>query len=408
MSKKRIIVIGGGAAGFFAAINAAELNSDLQIDILERGKEVLQKVKISGGGRCNVTHACFIPKELVKFYPRGHKALLGPFNRFACGDTMEWFEKRGVKLKIEEDGRVFPLSDNSQSILDCLMNAAQKVGIRVHTQTRVQDFRPLPTGGFEIIGSKPMMADALVVGAGSSPAVWSILENLGHHIIKPVPSLFTFNIKDLRIHELAGVSVPNAEVEVIGQKTLKASGPLLVTHWGLSGPGILRLSAWGARWMEEQQYRFRIRVHWVPSWGNAEELREAIYDRKTGLAKKLVQSNPQFELPARLWKKLCEAAGIGAVETWANLNKQQLNGLAGQLAQCELEVHGKSTFKEEFVTAGGVDLDEVNFTRFESKLIPNLFLAGEVLNIDALTGGFNFQAAWTGGRLIGEAIGNDG
>ena len=402
---KKIIVIGGGAAGFFAAINAAEQNPKLRIDILERGKEVLQKVKISGGGRCNVTHACWIPKELVKFYPRGGKALLGPFNRFACGDTLAWFEDRGVKLKEEADGRIFPVSNDSQSIVDCLMESVRRAGIRVHTQTRVQDIRPLPEGGFEVITDKVLKADAIVVTPGSSPAVWSILERLGHQVITPVPSLFTFNIKDARIKELAGISVPNATVEVIGQKKLKANGPLLVTHWGMSGPGILKLSAWGARWMHEQQYRFRIRVHWIPASGNAEEVREAIYARKIGLAKKKVQTNQQFDLPARLWKNLCIAAGIDADIFWADLTKQQLNNLSQQLALGEYEVTGKSTFKEEFVTAGGVALDEVNFTRFESKLIPNLFMAGEVLDIDAVTGGFNFQAAWTGGRIIGEAIG---
>lgn len=404
---KKIIIIGGGAAGFFAAIRVAERNPSFQVIILERGKDVLQKVKISGGGRCNVTHACWTPKELVKFYPRGNKALLGPFHRFACGDTIDWFDKRGVKLKIEEDGRIFPESDSSQTILDCLLNAAKKAGVKVLTQQRVEDISPLPDGSFAIKAADNFTADALVMAAGSSPAVWALLEKLGHQIIEPVPSLFTFNIKDSRIDELAGLSVPNATVEVLGQKTLQASGPLLITHWGLSGPGVLRLSAWGARWMHEQEYKFRIRIHWIPGFGNAEQIREQLLELKLEWAKKQVRTNPNFELPSRLWQRFVDAAGIGPTDIWANLTKIQLNALWQQLCQSEWQVAGKSTFKEEFVTAGGVDLDEVNFTRFESKIVPNLFLAGEMLDIDAVTGGFNFQAAWTGGWIIGEAIGGD-
>jgi len=404
---KKIIIIGGGAAGFFAAIRIAERNPSFQVTILERGRDVLQKVKISGGGRCNVTHACWVPKELVKFYPRGNKALLGPFHRFACGDTIDWFDKRGVKLKIEEDGRIFPESDSSQTILDCLLNAAKKAGVKVLTQHRVEDIILLPDGSFELKAADNFRADALVMAAGSSPAIWALLEKLGHQIIAPVPSLFTFNIKDSRIEELAGLSVPKATVEVLGQKALQASGPLLITHWGLSGPGILRLSAWGARWMHEQDYKFSIRIHWIPSFGNAEQIREQLLELKLDWAKKQVRTNPNFELPSRLWQRFVDAAGIAPTDIWANLTKNQLNALCQQLCQSAWQVVGKSTFKEEFVTAGGIDLDEVNFTRFESKIVPNLFLAGEMLDIDAVTGGFNFQAAWTGGWIIGESIGGE-
>jgi predicted Rossmann fold flavoprotein len=399
---KRIIVIGGGAAGFFAAIRLAERYPKSSVMILERGKEVLQKVRVSGGGRCNVTHACWTPKELVKFYPRGSKALLGPFHKFACGDTMDWFEKRGVQLKVEEDGRVFPVSDNSESIARCLLDSARIAGVKILTQKRVDQITKLENGSFEIKAGELFHCDALVIAAGSSPAVWAMLENLGHKIVEPVPSLFTFNIKDSRIAELAGLSVPNAVVEVIGQKNLKTEGPLLITHWGMSGPGILKLSSWGARWMHEVDYAFKIRINWLSR--NPEHIKEELQEIKIDWAKKQVSTNPTFDIPSRLWQRFCEAANIGPTEIWANLNKNQMNAFLQQLCFSEWQVKGKSTFKEEFVSAGGVDLDEVNFTRFESKIVPGLYLAGEILDIDALTGGFNFQAAWTGGWIIGESI----
>jgi predicted Rossmann fold flavoprotein len=399
---KRIIVMGGGAAGFFAAIRLAERYPKSSVMILERGKEVLQKVRVSGGGRCNVTHACWTPKELVKFYPRGSKALLGPFHKFACGDTMDWFEKRGVQLKVEEDGRVFPVSDNSESIARCLLDSARNAGVKIFTQKRVDQITKLENGSFEIKAGELFHCDALVIAAGSSPAVWAMLENLGHKIVEPVPSLFTFNIKDSRIAELAGLSVPNAVVEVIGQKNLKTEGPLLITHWGMSGPGILKLSSWGARWMHEVDYAFKIRINWLSR--NPEHIKEELHEIKIDWAKKQVSTNPTFDIPSRLWQRFCEAAGIGPTEIWANLNKNQMNAFLQQLCFSEWQVKGKSTFKEEFVSAGGVDLDEVNFTRFESKIVPGLYLAGEILDIDALTGGFNFQAAWTGGWIIGESI----
>jgi predicted Rossmann fold flavoprotein len=399
---KRIIIIGGGAAGFFAAIRLAERHPKSSVMILERGKEVLQKVKISGGGRCNVTHACWVPKELVKFYPRGNKALLGPFHKFACGDTMDWFEKRGVKLKIEDDGRVFPVSDNSDSTVRCLLDSARNAGVKVLTQKRVDHIAKLDDGSFEIKAGEILHCDALVIAAGSSPAVWAMLENLGHKIVEPVPSLFTFNIKDSRITDLAGLSVSNAVVSVVGQKNLQTEGPLLLTHWGMSGPGILKLSSWVARWMHEMNYNFNIKINWVSR--NPEHIKEELQEIKIDWAKNQVCSNPTFEIPSRLWQRFCDAAGISSSDIWANLTKVQMNALFQQLCFSEWNVKGKSTFKEEFVSAGGVDLDEVNFTRFESKIIPGLYLAGEILDIDALTGGFNFQAAWTGGWIIGESV----
>lgn len=401
---KNIIVIGGGAAGFFSAINIAEQCPDAEVMILEGGRDVLQKVKISGGGRCNATHACWTPKELVKHYPRGQKALLGPFHRFACGDTIEWFEKRGVDLKIEDDGRMFPTTDDSQTIIDCLWKSAQKAGVKVYTQERVRKLKALENGRFQVHASQVIEADAVVVTAGSSKAVWAMLELLDHQIVPPVPSLFTFNIKDPRIKGLMGISMPMAEVQVMGQKNLNATGPLLITHWGMSGPGILKLSAWGARWMHEQKYQFNIRVNWIANQGHPESIREELLSLKQSLAKKFVHKNPQFGIPSRLWQALVQASGIDEQRKWADLSKKQLQALWQELSQAQYQVNGKSTFKEEFVTAGGVQLDEIDFTRFESKLHPNLFMAGEILNIDAVTGGFNFQAAWTGGWCIAQAV----
>jgi len=402
MSKQTtIIIIGGGAAGFFTAIRAAETAPEAKVVILEGGRQVLNKVKISGGGRCNVTHACWEPGALSKHYPRGEKELLGPFHRFACGDTVDWFAKRGVELKIEEDGRMFPVSDSSQTIIDCLWESVKKAGVEVIKGSRMEDLRPPSekTGRWEIITKGDRYhADRVMVATGSSPAVWRMLERLGHTIVTPVPSLFTFNIKDERIKGLPGLSVPKAAVEVMGSN-LSATGPLLITHWGMSGPGILRLSAWGARELAARKYRFDIRVNWLNR--HPEDIREALLKLKTAFAKKQVAANPQFELPGRLWTALVKAAGIRAGQRWATLSKQQIQRLAAELTQGRFAVNGKSTFKEEFVTAGGVDLREFDFKTFESKLFPGLFFAGEVLNIDAITGGFNFQAAWTGGWIAG-------
>lgn len=401
---KTITIIGGGAAGFFAAIRAAECHPDAEITILERGRDVLQKVKISGGGRCNVTHACFDPRELVKFYPRGQKELRGPFTRFACGDTMGWFEDRGVTLKIEEDGRVFPTTDSSQTIIDCLWREVHKAGIRVKTLARVLDFFPddQKSNSWKIITEeKEITSDILFVMTGSNPRVWQILEKLGHGIVPPVPSLFTFNIKDDRIRELPGVSLPKASIHLPELK-LRTEGPLLITHWGMSGPAILKLSAWGAREMHDCQYRFRILINWTIQ--GEEEIKEMIEDARRDKGQRMVSKDNITQIPNRLWQQLVRAAGISEQLRWAETGKKQINRLVQQLTAAEFSVDGKSTFKEEFVTAGGVDLREVNFKTFESKLFPGLFFAGEVLNIDAVTGGFNFQAAWTGGWIAGSAF----
>lgn len=396
-----IIIVGGGAAGFFTAINIAEKNKHLKVAILERGKEVLSKVRISGGGRCNVTHACFVPNDLVKFYPRGEKELRGPFHQFCSGDTIEWFENHGVPLKIEEDGRMFPESNSSQTIIDCFTDYVHKLGIQVLTGQSVQSFFQTEEFWKVETNKETFACKKLIISAGSNPKVWEMLSEHGHTIIPPVPSLFTFNIKDSRIKDLMGLSA-FASVKVKGSK-LSASGPLLITHWGMSGPGILRLSAWGARELADKNYQFALLVNWLNDM-DLEEAVEVLKNLKEENAKKTIIKKSPFEFPNRLWESLVLASGISEETKWADLSKKQLNQLAEQLTNGVFQVNGKSTFKEEFVTAGGVDLKEINFKTMESKLLPNLYLAGEVLNIDAITGGFNFQNAWTGGFIISEAI----
>lgn len=401
---QRAIVIGGGAAGFFAAIACAEANPDMKVIILEKSQQVLQKVKISGGGRCNVTHACFDPRELVEFYPRGHKELLGPFHRFQPSDMMAWFADRGVDLKIEEDNRVFPSSDNSQTIIDCLEMMASTSGVYVKTGTAVTQLdKDEATGKWHIKTNQgDLEADSVLMAAGSSKVLWGVLRKLGHHIINPVPSLFTFNIRDKRIKGLAGISVPNGEVAVANSELVE-SGPLLITHWGLSGPGVLKLSAWGAFELADRSYFFPILVNWVADM-EPEEVLEAIGEEKKGNPRKRIQNHTMFNIPLRLWKSLAEQAKIKHTDNWADISNKKLDDFVNEITACFLQVTGKSTFKDEFVTAGGVDLKEVDFKRFESKKHKGLFLAGEILNIDALTGGFNFQAAWTGGWLAGHAM----
>jgi len=396
-----IIIVGGGAAGFFTAINIAEKNNHLKVAILERGKEVLSKVRISGGGRCNVTHACFVPNDLVKFYPRGEKELRGPFHQFCSGDTIEWFENHGVALKIEEDGRMFPESNSSQTIIDCFTDNVHKLGIQVLTSQSVQSLFKTKEFWKVETNKETFACKKIIISAGSNPKVWEMLSELGHSIIPPVPSLFTFNIKDPRIKDLMGLSA-FASVKVKGSK-LSASGPLLITHWGMSGPGILRLSAWGARELADKNYQFALLVNWLNDV-DLEEAVDVLKNLKEEHTKKTIIKKSPFEFPNRLWESLVLASGISEETKWADLSKKQINQLAEQLTNGVFQVNGKSTFKEEFVTAGGVDLKEINFKTMESKLLPNLYLAGEVLNIDAITGGFNFQNAWTGGFIISEAI----
>lgn len=394
-----IAIIGGGAAGFFAAITAAESNPECKVVIFERGKNVLEKVRISGGGRCNVTHACFDARELVKNYPRGSRELLGPFMQFGTEQTVEWFARRGVSLKTEADGRMFPVTDSSQTIVDCLERSAFRAGVEVRLSTRVDTLEPLPGGGWRV-GSE--IFDKVMVASGSNPAMWEKLQGLGHQIVPPAPSLFTFNTKDTRLRDLSGVSVPQVELRVSGAK-LKSQGPLLVTHWGLSGPAVLRLSAWGARELATMAYKFPLEVHFAANLSSQEVL-EILQRNRLEHGKKQVANHTLFALPARLWQRLVEGAGIDSVKRWADLSKPEVQALHMQLTAAIFQITGKSTFKEEFVTAGGVSLKEIHFQSFESKICPNLYLAGEVLDIDAITGGFNFQAAWTGGFLAGRAM----
>jgi len=396
-----ILIIGGGAAGFFTAITIAENNPKLKIALLERGKSVLEKVRISGGGRCNVTHACFVPNDLVKYYPRGEKELRGPFHQFCSGDTIEWFGKHGVELKIEDDGRMFPTSDNSQTIIDCFLNAVSKLKIDVLTGQSVQSL--FKGDGYWKVEThhETFSCQKLIMTTGSNPKVWEMLAELGHTIVEPVPSLFTFNIKDTRIKDLMGVSA-FAKVKVKGSK-LEAAGPLLITHWGMSGPGILRLSAWGARELFDKKYQFLIQVNWLNDV-TFEEAMDTLKNLKQEHAKKAVSKKSPFEFANRLWESLAAASGIAEEIKWADLSKQQLHNLANQLTNGEFQVNGKSTFKEEFVTAGGIDLKEINFKTMESKLHENLYFAGEIMNVDAITGGFNFQNAWTSGFIVAKAI----
>jgi predicted Rossmann fold flavoprotein len=400
-----IIIVGGGAAGFFTAINIVEKNPKLKVAILERGAEVLQKVRISGGGRCNVTHACFEPNELVKFYPRGEKELRGPFHQFCSGDTIEWFEKHGVELKIEADGRMFPVSNSSQTIIDCFLKATQKLGIAVLTGQSVQSiFNPEVSGEnlWKIeTQTENYLAEKLILATGSNPKIWEMLQTFGHAVVSPVPSLFTFNIKDSRIKELPGVA---AQVTVKVKDTkLTSTGPLLITHWGMSGPAILKLSAWGARILHDKNYQFTIFVNWLNDADTA-DIEKKLKDLKQEHAKKSVSKKSPFELTNRLWESLVLASGIEVETKWADLSKIQLQNLANQLTNGTFQVNGKSTFKEEFVTAGGIDLKEINFKTMESKLHENLYFAGEIVNIDAITGGFNFQNAWTSGFIVANAV----
>ena len=400
--KKKVIIIGGGAAGFFTAITAAEMNPNLVITILEKGKNILQKVKISGGGRCNVTHACFDPKELVEFYPRGNKELLGPFHQFMTGDTMEWFQNRGVELKIEADNRIFPVSNSSQTIVDCLLSASEKAGVNLKLSQHVESVSKVNEQYKITTSTDEFIADSLVIASGSSPKFWNLLLGFGHTIIPPVPSLFTFKINDKRIKEIPGVSVANATVSIV-KSTFESSGPLLITHWGVSGPAVLKLSAFGARFLAEKDYQYNVKVNWLskPFQKVLDHLKalKKEHQKKQVIIKSIFQ-----EIPKRLWENLVQASEIKREQRWADISNKQLENLANQLTKSVFNANGKTTFKEEFVTAGGVDLKEINFKRFESKKHKNLFFAGEVLNIDAVTGGFNFQNAWTGGYIVGKTI----
>ena len=401
MEQYDVLVVGGGAAGFFAAINTAERNPALSVAILERGTSVLNKVKVSGGGRCNVTHAEFIPNELASYYPRGQKELKGPFHSFMTGDTMAWFESRGVPLKIEDDGRVFPESNSSQSIIDCFLKQSQKYDIKLKKNHAVRSIGQIGDSWTVETTQEVFYCKKLMIATGSNPKIWQMLQSLGHNISPAVPSLFTFDIDDPRLKDIPGVVAKDVAVEVMGT-SLHSEGPLLITHSGLSAPSILKLSAFGAIELAQLNYKFEIKINFIQQ--DAASCLEVLMKNKLELSKKLVRNTPLFELPKRLWVKLVQAAAIADELRWADLNKLQLQSLSKQLTKAVFQVHGKSTFKEEFVTAGGIDLKEINFKTYESKLFKNLFFAGEIINIDGVTGGFNFQNAWTGAYLAAQEL----
>lgn len=403
----QVVAIGGGAAGFFGAIACAETNPRTQVTLLEAGRQPLNKVAISGGGRCNVTHACFDPAQLVQNYPRGGKALRGAFSRFQPRDTVAWFAARGVQLKIESDGRMFPVTDDSATIVDCLMQTAKEVGVKLRSGLAVVSIETSPTSQFEIKlkSGQVLSADRLLLATGSNSIGYQIAKSLGHTIEPPVPSLFTFNIPDPKLHELAGVSVENVRVRLqVGGKTqFEQTGPLLVTHWGLSGPAILKLSAWGARVLHDCRYQATLEINWLPQY-DRETLRQMLLKVKSQLAHRQISTSCPLPVTRRFWQYLTARADIAAEDRWAGLSNKALNHLIQELVQGEYQVNGKGVFKEEFVTCGGVNLKEVDFKTMESKVCPNLYFAGEILDIDGVTGGFNFQSAWTTARLAGQAM----
>lgn len=409
---KDVLIIGGGAAGFFTAINCGQQNRHLKIAILEKSKNVLSKVKVSGGGRCNVTHAEFDPNLLAKNYPRGHKELRGPFHQFAAGDMMAWLADEDVPLKIEEDGRIFPESDSSQSIIDTFLRQTEEFNIEVKTQCGVENFSLTDANLWKVeTKNETFLTKYLVFASGSSTKIWKLLAQKNYQIVEPVPSLFTFNIKHPLLENLAGISWETAvEVETKEHplpnnklQQLQSSGPMLITHWGLSGPCILKLSAWGARSLHQLNYQFQLKVNWLPQLSE-DEVNAQMLQQKNTHPKQQLAANALFGFPKRLWQSFVQESGISADRKWASISKKEMRALQSILTQSSFKVNGKSTFKEEFVTAGGVDLKQINFKEFSSKLHPNLYFAGEVLNIDAVTGGFNFQNAWTGGFVISKSI----
>ena len=399
------VVLGGGAAGFFGAIRCATCHPADRVILLEKTRQPLAKVRISGGGRCNVTHSCFDPGQLIRHYPRGNKELRGPFSRFQPRDTIRWFEERGVPIKAEEDGRMFPITDSSETIISCLHREVVKSGVDLRIESGLSD---LKKEGEQFIltltNGEVLICDRLLFATGSSPKMFPLLEKLGHSIIPLVPSLFTFNVPDSLLSDLPGISVEPVQIKIpsIG---LEQSGPLLITHWGFSGPAVLKLSAWGAKELHALDYQTLIEINWLPAFSE-EELNKKLIEFKTSQANKQIGSESLFGLPKQLWKRFLQQADIGSDVRWSGISKKQLMNLIKILRTSTFTINGKTTYKQEFVTCGGINLNEVNFKTMESKICPHLFFAGEILNIDGITGGFNFQNAWTTAWIAGESMGN--
>ncbi|MFZ6011034.1 MAG: NAD(P)/FAD-dependent oxidoreductase [Bacteroidota bacterium] len=400
-----LIVVGGGAAGFFGAIQAAEMKPEMRILILEKSNKLLAKVKVSGGGRCNVTHHCFNPIRLSHHYPRGEKPLRNIFKNFHAENLVAWFKSKGVELKTEEDGRMFPASDNSQTVIDCFMEQALRHKIKIELGAGVTGVAPGDNrftvrclNGTVYAGSKLLIA----AGGNPNPQAYGWIADLDHNIKSPIPSLFTFNNSEKKFADLMGVSVANAEVKIAGTK-YSQQGPVLITHWGLSGPAVIKLSAWAAEVLYEKKYEFTALVSWVGPV-KEEEFKLELAALRTTRGRQKIMSNPLFGLPQRLWMRLCELAEIGDQKIWTELPQKNLNKLMEALIRCPFQIKGKTTFKEEFVTCGGVDLQEIDFATMESKKVKGIYFAGEVLNIDGETGGFNFQAAWSGAYVAAKAI----
>ena len=402
---KQLIVIGGGAAGFFSAVNAARMDRSLKVTIIEKSNKLLSKVKVSGGGRCNVTHACFDIAEMSKRYPRGQHFVKKAFHQFFTTDTISWFEERGVKLKTEDDGRMFPVTDSSQTIIECLLKEANKFGVEILMNKEVKSLSMINgEWTIKLSDSRLLTSDYVCIASGGYPksSMFDWLKELGHTIEEPVPSLFTFNLPKHPITKLMGVSVEKAKIKIQNSK-LEEEGPLLITHWGLSGPVVLRLSAWGARELKIKNYELRININWLPDY-NEETFRKKIQElRNTNASQKIINKN-SFGLPSRLWEFFAEQSGIKNEWRWADLPSTEQNKFIKNLCSYECEVKGKTTFKEEFVTAGGIKLNEVDANTLMSKKVPNLFFAGEVLDVDGITGGFNFQHAWTSGFIAAKSI----
>ncbi len=411
----RIAIIGGGAAGFLGAITAARTNPQAEVSLLEATQHPLDKVRISGGGRCNVTHHCFDPAELVKNYPRGSRELLAAFHRFGPAEIIEWFEKQGVKLKTEADGRMFPVTDESETIVNCLINAAQNSGVNIRLGCRVRNisYQSESSGEskfeIEMSGGQKEKFDSVLIATGNSPEGYRFAESTGHTVLPRVPSLFTFKVDDRRIDGLSGISFENVKLTLlVGDGIeLKQSGPMLITHWGLSGPAVLKLSAWGAGPLHQYKYHAQLIVNFLPDY-SAERLTETINSFRKESPKKLVQSANTLPIPGRYWKQIVRACGIDDETTWGNTTRKSMLSIISELTQAHFQIKGKGIFKEEFVTCGGVCLKEIDFKTMESKVCPGLYFAGEVLDIDGITGGFNFQSAWTTGGWGGKRISRSG